>query len=199
MHPLNLSYNYICLQDSLTHGKMTNLATLYNCHPCKWWTCHYTTRNAKMTNWLISTTILTNVHQLINRVQQNPKLQPEEFYRWQHSPHLFVLFGLGHPLLQHHLHLLILSFTSAEILSSPIAFMSFTNSSNSPNLHLSCYIYVCVCINISTLLLWNEKIKKILANFRNLFQKILSMCNSLNFHTPILAFQDTQKLTPRSR
>ncbi len=197
MHSFNLSYNYICLQDSLTHGKMTNLATLYNCHPCKWWTCHYTTRNGKMSNWLISTAILTNKH-LINRVQQNPKLQPEEFYRWQHSPRIFVLFELGHPLLQHHLHLSILSFILAEILSSPVAFISFNNSSEFPKsafVMLCVCVCVCVCKNISTLALWNEKIKK----FSCQLQEIVSMSNSLNFHTPILAFQDAQKLTPRSR
>jgi len=155
-----------------------------------------------MGKWQTGLSLLQFLPMYINlSIESNktPKLQPEEFYRWQHSPCMFVLFGLGHPLWQHHLHLLILSFTLAEILSSPIAFISFTNSSNSPNLHLSCYISVCVCINISTLLLWNEKIKKIPANFRNLFQKILSMSNSLKFHTLILAFQDTQKLTPRSR
>jgi hypothetical protein len=56
---------------------------------------------------------------------------------------MFVLFGLGHPLLQHHLHLLILSFTLAEILSSPVAFISFTNSSKFPK---SAFVMLCVCV-----------------------------------------------------
>jgi hypothetical protein len=181
---------------------MTNLATLYNCHPCKWWTCHYTTRNGKMTNWLISTTIFTNVHQLINRVQQNTKTPTRGILQMTTlSTHVCTVWvrtssvaNITFTFWFCHSHWL--KFWALQLLlyHSPTV-------PNSPNLHLSCYIYVCmcVCINISTLLLWNEKIKKIPANFRNLFQKILSMSNSLNFHTLILAFQDTQKLTPRSR
>jgi len=202
MHPLNLSYNYICLQDSLTHGKMTNLATLYNCHPCNWWTCHYTTRNGKMTNWLISTTILTNIHQLINRVQQNPKLEPEEFYRWQHSPRMFVLFGLGHLLLQHHLHLLILSFTMAEILSSPVAFISFTNSSEFPkSAFVMLYVCVCVCmykcINFAAME-W-KNLRKFLPTSGIYFRKFFPCLIAWIFTLRYWPFQDTQKLTPRSK
>jgi hypothetical protein len=62
--------------------------------------------------------------------------------------------------LQHHLHLLILSFTLAEILSSLVAFISFTNSSKFPK-SAFVMLYMCVCmykyINFATMESKNQK------------------------------------------
>jgi hypothetical protein len=87
--------------------------------------------------------------------------------------------------LQHHLHLSILSFILAEILSSPVAFISFNNSSEFPkSAFVMLCVCVCVCVCVKIYQLWHygmKKSKSFPANFRKLFPCLIAWIFTLRY------------------